>query len=96
MTLHTSYTQARANLASLIDKVTQNREVVIITRRGKENVALVSADELESLVETVHLLRSPANAERLLQALERALDDDSLAISMDQLPREVGLEPDEN
>ena len=46
---------------------------MIINRRGHEDVALVPGGELESLVETVHLLRSPKNAERLLTALRRAL-----------------------
>ena len=72
MGLQTNYTQARANLARLLDRVTQNREVVIIQRRGGEDVAMIAADELAGILETAHLLRSPANAERLLGALERA------------------------
>ncbi len=71
--LEVSYTKARANLAKLLDETTENREIVIIRRRGKEDVALIAADELSSLVETAYLLRSPANAQRLLSALNRAL-----------------------
>lgn len=68
----TSYTEARARLAEFLDQVVEDRETVIITRRGHESVAMIAADELDSLIETVHLLRSRANAERLLGALERA------------------------
>ncbi len=70
--LTTTYTEARANLAALLDRVTQDREPVIITRRHGEAAALIAVDDLESLLETVYLLRSPANAERLLAALARA------------------------
>ncbi len=92
MTIQTTYTQARASLAKLMDEVTHNREVVIIQRRGEEDVALVSADELSSLLETAHLLRSPLNAERLLTALGRALKGEPGPITLEQLRGEVGLE----
>ena len=72
MTTITTYTQARAALASLCDEVASTREPVIIRRRNAEDVALVSADELASLLETAHLLRSPKNAQRLLTAINRA------------------------
>src|SRR5436309_12985397 len=68
-----TYTYVRENLARLLEEVESKRDVVIINRRGHEDVALVPAGELESLVETAHLLRSPKNAERLLAALRRAL-----------------------
>lgn len=68
----TSYTQARDNLAELWDKAEDDREPVIIQRRGHEDMALIPAAELRSLRETAHLLRSPANAERLLRALSRS------------------------
>lgn len=74
MAIQTTYTAARANLAKLCRQVTGDREIVIISRRGNDDVALVSADELSSLVETAHLLRSPKNAERFLTALKRASD----------------------
>ena len=72
MPIQTTYTRARANLAALCDEVTASREVAIIQRRGAEDVALVAAQELGGLLETAHLLRSPANTERLLTALARA------------------------
>ena len=92
MPVQTTYTQARANLASLLDKVTHNREVVIIERRGAEPVALVSADELEGLMETAYLLRSPKNAERLLRALIRAQQEEGAPQTIDELKREIGLD----
>lgn len=92
MTIQTTYTQARAGLASLLDQVTNNREVVIIKRRGEEEVAMIAADELESLMETAYLLRSPANAERLLSALGRALKNEGELQNLDNLKQEVGLE----
>ena len=94
MAIRTTYTQARANLAELCDEVTENQEVVIISRRGAEDVALVSASELSSLTETAHLLRSPRNAERLLKALERAKAETIAPQTVEELRRELGLGPD--
>ena len=73
MATETTYTQARANFARLLARAGEDREVVVVRRRGRAAVALVAADELSSLMETAHLLRSPANARRLLSALRRAL-----------------------
>jgi antitoxin YefM len=91
----TTYTKARATLAALCDEVATKREPVIIRRRNAEDVALVSAEELESLMETAHLLRSPRNAQRLLAALTRALDGDSPSSSVGELRKELGLESQE-
>lgn len=87
-----TYTQARAKLAALFDKVINDREVVIIRRRGAEDVALISAAELTSLMETAYLLRSPKNAERLLTALARAQREMLPPQSVEELRREVGLD----
>jgi antitoxin YefM len=88
----TTYSRARASLAALCDEVTGNREVVIIRRRGAEDVALISAAELASLMETVHLLLSPKNADRLLTALARAQRRELAPQSLEELRREVGLD----
>ena len=97
MAAETSYTSARANLAKLCDQVAESLEPVFIRRRGAADVALVSADELRSLLETAHLLRSPKNARRLLTALARAESGapDELAAgqSLDELRQEIGVEP---
>jgi antitoxin YefM len=92
MAIQTTYTQARASLASLLDIVTKNREVVIIQRRGEEDVAMISADELTGILETAHLLRSPANAKRLLTTLERVRKKSATPQTIDDLRTEVGLE----
>ena len=91
MAIQTTYTHARAHLAALCDEVTANRKVVIIHRRGAGDVALIAADELSGLLETAHLLRSPANAERLLTALARAQSRTLSPQALDALRREVGL-----
>lgn len=92
MSIETTYTQARANLAKLMNEVVQNRETVIIRRRAAENVALIAASELASLLETAHLLRSPKNAERLLRALARARGRSLAPKSIKELRRDIGLE----
>ena len=93
MTIQTTYTQARDGLAKLLDQVTHNREVVVIQRRGEEEVAMIAASELTSLLETAYLLRSPANAERLLSALGQALKNEGNPQTLDELRRAVELEP---
>lgn len=95
MAIQTTYTAARANLAKLCDEVTENRHIVIISRRGRHDVALISADELSGLMETMHLLRSPKNAERLLTALNRAKTRKGKAKSITALRKEVGLDQKE-
>ena len=68
----TTYTNLRQSLASVLDRVANDHEVVIVVRKGERKVAMVPADELAGLIETAHLLRSPKNARRLLAALHRA------------------------
>jgi len=92
MSIQVTYTQAREKLAQLWDEVTQNREIVIVTRRGAEDIALISAAELASLEETAYLLRSPANAERLLRALARSQAGEGTPQSIAELREEIGLE----
>jgi len=64
-----AYTTARANLARTMDQVCENHEPVIITRRGKASVVMLSFEDFSSLEETAYLLRSPKNAQRLLEAI---------------------------
>jgi antitoxin YefM len=87
----TTYTNLRANLASILDAVVDDREVLIVRRRGARDVALVPAADLASLEETAHLLRSPRNAKRLLTALRRANAKTRKPESVDDLRREIGL-----
>ena len=92
MAIQITYTRAQARLASLLDQVTKNREVVVIRRRGAEDVALIAADELAGILETAHLLRSPKNARQLLSALNRARKGTGIPQTIDELRREIGFE----
>jgi antitoxin YefM len=91
----TTYTSLRQSLASVLDRVANDREVVIIRRKGEQRVALVPADELAGLMETAHLLRSPRNAQRLLSALRRATSGkgkpEASSKALDKLRREMGV-----
>lgn len=66
-----SYTESRARYAEVLNSVVNDREEVIITRAGHEPVVIMSLADFESLRETAYLMRSPANARRLLDAMER-------------------------
>lgn len=65
-----SYTESRAKYAEVLDAVVSDREEVVITRAGHEPAVIVSLDDYESLKETAYLLRSPANARRLLASID--------------------------
>ena len=91
MTVKTSYSHARQNLASLWDRVEDSREAAVIQRRGHEDMALIPADELASLRETAYLLRSPQNAVRLLAALTRARRGRAKPTDLRGLRQELGL-----
>ena len=92
MAFETTYTSLRENLASVLGRVADDHEVVLVRRKGQRDVALVPAAELAGLMETAHLLRSPRNARRLLTALHRAERGQGRAMSIDRLRREIGLE----
>jgi antitoxin YefM len=89
--VETTYTSLRENLASMMDRVVNDREVVIVRRKGDKKVAIIPADELSGLLETAHLLRSPKNAARLMKALHRTTATKGKPQSLDQLRREMGL-----
>jgi antitoxin YefM len=67
-----SYTDLRSNLAKYMDEVCDNRDPLIVTRQNARSVVMVSEEEFESMVETLHLLRSPANAAHLQRGLKEA------------------------
>jgi antitoxin YefM len=69
---HVSYTELRANLAEFMDEVCDSRVPLHVTRQNARTVVMVSEEEYEGLMETVHLLRSPANATRLVQSIQEA------------------------
>jgi len=66
-----TYSAARANLASTMDRVCNDHEPIIITRTGEGSVVMLSLEDFQSLEETAQLLRSPRNARRLLAAIEQ-------------------------
>lgn len=66
-----SYTESRARYAEVLDGVVNDREEVVVTRAGHDPVVIVSLEDYESLRETAYLMRSPVNARRLLDAMER-------------------------
>lgn len=93
MTVETTYSQAREQLKSLMDRAVDDREVILVRRRSGGAVAMIAAAELEGLMETAHLLRSPRNAERLLAALGRARATDLPPTSLEALKEDLGIEP---
>ncbi|MBC8010117.1 MAG: type II toxin-antitoxin system prevent-host-death family antitoxin [Burkholderiales bacterium] len=84
-----SYTEARDKLASVWDETVSTREPVVLERRGHESVVLVPLDEWQGVVETAHLLRSPANARRLLSALKRLEKGAGITLTPAQLAARV-------
>ncbi|MCS6243923.1 MAG: type II toxin-antitoxin system prevent-host-death family antitoxin [Opitutus sp.] len=84
-----SYTEARDKLASVWDETVSTREPVVLERRGHESVVLVPLDEWQGVVETAHLLRSPANARRLLSALKRLEKGQGITLTPAQLAARV-------
>lgn len=64
-----TYTTARANLANTMDRVCNDHEALIITRNGEQSVVMLSLEDYKGLEETAYLLRTPANARRLLGAM---------------------------
>ncbi len=63
-----SYTVARANLAKTMERVCNDHDPVIITRKRESPVVLISLEDYQALEETAYVLRSPANARRLLES----------------------------
>ena len=90
----TNYTNLRQNLASILDEVIEDRGCVIVSRSGKEDVAILAASELANMMETLHLLKSPANAEKLFAAMERAdeLEGEIESQTLEQLCQELEIE----
>jgi antitoxin YefM len=69
---HVSYTELRADLKNWMDTVCDSRSPLLVTRQNARSVVIVSEDEYEGLMETVHLLSSPANAASLRESIEQA------------------------
>ncbi len=78
-----TYTAARENLASTMDQVCMDRDPVIITRKHEQAVVMISLEDYEALEETAYLLRSPANAKRLIASIEAAEEGSVLSKEID-------------
>jgi len=87
-----TYSSARANFAKIWDEVENSREPAILERRGHDAMALLPADELSSLQETAHLLRSPKNAQRLFTSLQSSLNEEGAPQSPSELRAELGID----
>jgi len=66
-----TYSESRAKYAETLNAVTDDREEVVITRAGHDPVVMVALDDYQSLKETAYLLKSPENARRLLESIDR-------------------------
>jgi antitoxin YefM len=92
MAIHTSYTEARANLAELMNRVIDDADIAIITRRGQPAVALIDAAELERMQTKLHILGSPEHIRLIEQTAARAAKRTGKRSSAAALRAELGLE----
>jgi len=92
MSKHVPFEDAKSNLEALCAEAAETREAIVIERPDGVHVALISAEELEALMETAHLVRSHENAERLLAALGG--DEGVKGASVDDIRRALGLPPE--
>lgn len=88
----TSYTKAREQLASIWDETVATREPIIISRRGTESVVILPLDEWKGIEETAYLLRSPANAKRLFESLDRLNRGEGETFTMKELSEKFNLD----
>ena len=91
----TSPNDAKNDFFNVLDQVVENHQVYIINRREGENVALIAESDLLSLVETVYLLRSPANARRLMDAIEESKTGNIEPQTITELQQELGIDKEE-
>jgi antitoxin YefM len=91
----TSPTEARNDFFKLLEQVAENHQIYLINRRDGENVALIAESDLKSLMETVYLLRSPANAQRLLDAMEESRTGNIQPQSIEELKQELEIGQEE-
>lgn len=89
--METTFSRLRASLKEYCDQAVAERQPVRVRRRNGADVVLLAGDEYDSLVETAHLLSSPKNAKRLLDALVRARGKKASPITIEKLRATVGL-----
>ena len=88
---HITYSKLRANLKTALDRAVDDHEVIVVERAKGRDAVLISRADYESLNETAYLLRSPANARRLLAAAKRAKRPGKSFKSVKALRSAVGL-----
>lgn len=91
MTKTTTYSALRTNLKSLCDKVCADHEPLLIERQNGDNLVLVSAEDYAAMQETFYLLRSPANAKRLIASAQVPRDQMQEFSSIDELKNALGV-----
>lgn len=91
----TSPTEAKNDFFNLLEQVAENQQVFIVDRPEGKNVALIAESELASLMETVYLLRTPANAKRLFDALEESKSGKIQPQTIEELKQELGIKKTE-
>ncbi len=87
-----TYSHLREHLADIWNEIEDTQEPVIVTRQGHQDLAILPADELASIQETAHLLRSPKNARRLIDALVRAVEGHGDVTTPAALRARLGLD----
>ena len=87
-----TFSYARENFARIWDTIADSRQPITLTRRGHENMTLLSTSDYQSLVETLYLLSTPANAERLLRTLAHAQQRQGTPQTLNELTQELGLD----
>lgn len=78
---HVSYSELCGNLATYMEAVCDDRAPLLVTRQNARSVVLISEEDYEGLMETVHLLKSPANALRLLRSIQETNEGSLLSAS---------------
>ena len=81
-----SYSAARENLKKHFDKVCEDHEPLLISRRNGDNIVVVSEEDYRALEETAYLSKSPKNLKRLLEALSR-----ESGLSLESLKNDLGI-----
>lgn len=87
----TTPSDARNNFFKIVEQVVDNHQVFIINRRDGDNAAIISESDLKSLIETVYLLRNPANGRRLLDAIDQSYSGQIKPQTIAQLKQELGI-----
>lgn len=82
--IHANFTDFRKRLAHFMDRVNDDRDAILITRQGSEPAILMAQSDYDSMVETLHLLSSPANAKALEQGLAEAERGERIEVEWDE------------